>query len=76
MARLSSVSGFVAAAIATRCSGSVAAVIGGNVIAAPPVRPKLAGNSDAAPTAAISRVQKDEKTIATGNGSIDDADRC
>lgn len=75
MARLSSVSGFAAAAIATRCSGSVAAVIGGNVIAVQPVRPKLAVNSDAAPTAAISRAQKDETTIATGNGSIDD-DAC
>ncbi len=75
MARLFSVSGFAAATIATRCSGSAAAVIGGNVIAAQPVRPKLAVNSDAAPTAAINRAQKDEMTIATGSGSIDDAGR-
>lgn len=75
MARLFSVSVFAAAAIATRCSGSVAAVIGGNVIAAPPVRPKLAANSDAAPTAAISKAQKVDKTIATDSRSIDDAGR-
>jgi hypothetical protein len=41
-------------------------VIGGNVIAAQPVRPRLAANSDAAPTAAISRAQKDD----------DDSGRC
>ena len=71
MARLFSVSVFAALAIATRCSGSVAAVIAGNVIAAEPVRPRLAAISDAAPIAAISRAPKGDKTIATDSRSID-----
>lgn len=73
MARLFSVSAFAAAATATRCSGSVVAVIAGNGIAVLPVRPKLADNSDAALTDAISRAQKVGKIIATGSRSIDNA---
>ncbi len=76
MAKLFSVSEFAGAAIATRCSGSVAAVIGDNVIAVGPVRPSLAGNSDVLPTVAISKARKDEQTIATGSARIDDAGRC
>ena len=75
MARLFSVSEFAAATNATRCSGSVAAVIGDSVIAARPVRPKLAVNSAVAPTAAINKAPKDEKTIAIGSGSIANAGR-
>lgn len=76
MARVFSVNVFAAAAIATRCSGSVGVVIEDNVIAAPPVRPKLAAISDAALTVAISRARRGDKIIATGSGSIDDAGRC
>ena len=75
MARLFSVSGCAAAAIAMQCSGSVAAVIGGNVIAAQPARPKLVANNDATLTGAISRAPKVDKTIATVSRSIDDAGR-
>jgi hypothetical protein len=75
MARLFSVNVFAAAGIASRCSGSVGTVIGGNVIAAQPVRSKLAVNSDAVPTAAINKVPRADKTIATGSGSIAAAGR-
>ena len=73
MARLFSVSEFAAAVNATRCSGSVGTVIADSVIAARPVRPKLAVNNDVVPTVATSRARKDEKTIATGSGSIANA---
>jgi hypothetical protein len=73
MAKLFSVSGSAAAVIATRCSGSVATAIGDNAIAAGPVRPRLSGDSDAVPTVATSKAQKDEKTIATGSASIANA---
>ena len=63
MARLFSVSESAAAANATPCSGSVVTAIGDSVIAARPVRPKLAGNSAVAPTGATSKAPKDEKTI-------------
>ena len=50
-------------------------MIGGNVIAAQPARPKLVANNDATLTGAISRAPKVDKTIATGSRSIDDAGR-
>jgi hypothetical protein len=68
---LFSVSEFVAAAIARLYSGSVAAVIVGNAIAAPPVRSKLAVSNAAVPTAVINGAPKVDKTIAIGNRSID-----
>jgi len=68
---LFSVSGCAAAVIATQCSGSVVAVIGDNVIAAQPARPKLVANNYATPTGGISRAPKVDRTIATGSRSID-----
>jgi hypothetical protein len=69
MAKLFSVSGFAAAANATRCSGSVATVTEDNVIVAGPVGSRRAGDSNAAPTVATSKVQKEEPTIATDSAS-------
>ena len=61
------------AANATRCSGSVFTVTGDSVIAVCHAEPRRSGNNDGAPTAATSRVRKDEKTIATGSGSTGNA---
>jgi hypothetical protein len=72
---LFSVNEFAAAAIATPCSGSVATVTEASVTAAASVRPKLAVNSAVALTVAISRVQKDGKTIATTSATIANAGR-
>lgn len=55
MARLFSVSEFAAVANAMPCFGFVATAIGDNVTAAQSVRPKLAVNSDTAPTVATSK---------------------
>ncbi|HME58558.1 MAG TPA: hypothetical protein VKF63_09475 [Terracidiphilus sp.] len=75
MAKLFSVSGFAAAAIATRCSGSVGVVIADNAIAAQPVRPKPAANSGVVPTVGTSNPRTGAKIIATGSGSIANAGR-
>ena len=68
MARLFSGSEFAAGV--TRCSGSVRTVTAASDIAAPHAESRRAGSSGAVPTAATSRVPKDEMTIVTGSGSI------
>ena len=67
MARLFSGSEFAAAV--TRCSGSVLTVTAASAIAVPRAGFRRAVSNAAVPTAATSRVRKDEMTIATGSGS-------
>ncbi len=71
MARLFSDNEFAAGV--TRCSGSAPIVTAASVIAAHPADSKRGGSNDAVRTAATSRAQKDEKTIATDSGSTGSA---
>jgi hypothetical protein len=73
MAKWFSGSGFAAAVIATRCSGSVLTAIADTAIAAPLAALNPASGNDAAPTAGTNGVRKDDWTIATGSGNIDTA---
>gem|GEM_PF-1648514 len=57
------------AAGASRCFGSAFTVTAASVIAARPADCRLGSNNDAVPTAATSRVRKDDWTIVTGSGS-------
>ena len=57
------------AAGVTRCSGFVPIVTEASAIAACRAEFRRASNNAALPTAAISRVRKDGRTIATGSGS-------
>ena len=53
-----------------RCSGSVLTVTAANAIAVCRAESRRVASNGAVPTAAISRVRKDEMTIATGSESI------